>query len=209
MLLVGPLFSALWTEADGRRTAFLVLGALMLVMTPFIAAGGGRATTAGIPSDRHRNFQLDLLIAAAMLPASALVLVTIPAGFGFDNYLVAAGAIALIGMSALIVPALPPLVSGLALIAAAVVLTAAPEALAAWLITGAMSGLAVGATIKSAGEAARRPWPAMALGVGGALIAAGLSEHFHWPFPSILAGVALVLIALQVTLRLSPVRQPA
>ncbi len=205
-LLCAPLLASLYAEAIGRRSGFLLLGLAILIATPFIAVGRVWADGTGTPVIR-RFGRSDLLLALITLPASAMILVVLPAGVGFDAYLAGGGMIALLAFSALLAPAMPPLASATVLAVAALVL-AYPPVLIAGLPEAAVAcillGIAAGSGMKRLGEDAGRPWAALGLGAGAALVTAGAAGSLDLPFAATIAAAALLTAAAAL-----PGRRPA
>ncbi|MDQ6435503.1 hypothetical protein RB623_15705 [Mesorhizobium sp. LHD-90] len=181
-LFAAPLVSGLYAEAIGRRSGFMMLGIAALLIAPFVAYGEARTDrTPPRPTIAAATLP-DILLALATAPAAAMVLVVLPAGIGFDNYLLGSGAAALLALAALIAPALPPLGCGAALlIGAAALHDPLGNAVASTLVACAALGLGGGAAVKSCVGEARHPWfsigcaAALGLALTGATSEAGLT----------------------------------
>ncbi|MFL5259940.1 MAG: hypothetical protein ACJ8AS_09310 [Hyphomicrobiales bacterium] len=205
--VIGPMVGALLTEVSGRRAAFLVIGAGMLALAPLVAtlrppAGGSRSARAS-----GALGLADVVLALAVTPVVALVLVIIPDGFGYDNYLAGAGAIALAGLSVCAAPR-SSLAGALTLIVAALVLRVAPISTAALLAAAAAAGLCAGSAYIAAEGRAARPWTAMGFGAAAGIIAAGLIDVFDVPLSFLLGGTGVLLVLIE-SVRRKLVRAPA
>src|SRR5262249_32215868 len=139
----------------------------------------------------------DLMLGLALAPAAALVLVEIPSGIGLENYLVAAGVMALIGFSALVAPPLPVPVAAAGLLAVALAAAAceSPDPLLAMLVVAVAAGFAGAAMIQKLGTSSHRRWPAAALGCAAALAATGAVHYFQLPFAVVPGAAAALLMA--------------
>ncbi|MFI0846319.1 hypothetical protein [Mesorhizobium sp. IMUNJ 23232] len=194
-LFAAPLASGLYAEAIGRRSGFLVLGIAMLVATPFLAAGSGEAGKPLGPS-RTSPAPADLLLGLATIPAAAMVLVGLPAGIGFDNYLVGTGAAAVLAIAALAAPALSPLACGTALLLAAVALfDPLSNMVVSTVIACAALGFAAGGAIRAFCGAASRPWLALGFAAAAGLVIAGTTAQSGVPFAAVIVALALAVAA--------------
>lgn len=194
-LFAAPLASGLYAEAIGRRSGFLVLGIAVLVAVPFVATGSGEA---GKPSGTWRAglTPADLLLGLATIPAAAMVLVGLPAGIGFDNYLVGTGAAAVLAIAALAAPALSPLACGVALLlAAAALFDPLSNTVVSTVIACAPLGFAAGGAIRSFCGAASRPWLALGCAAAAGLAIAGATAQSGVPFAAIIVALALAVVA--------------
>jgi hypothetical protein len=196
-LFAAPLASGLYAEAIGRRSGFLVLGIAMLVATPFLAVGSGAAGKSSGASRAMHSFTLpDLLLGLATVPAAAMVLVGLPAGIGFDNYLVGTGAAAVLAIAALAAPALSPLACGTALLLAAVALfDPLSNMVVSTVIACAALGFAAGGAIRAFCGAASRPWLALGCAAAAGLVIAGTTTQSGVPFAGVIVGLALAVVA--------------
>lgn len=189
-LVAAPLFIGLLGEALGRRAAFLILGGLSVALTPFLV--GSFRTGEGVHRMRAGG-AWGWAQALVALPAVPLLLVYIPAGIGFDNYLQGSLAIAAFGLSCLLGFRIPLAVTGAVVVISGLALVLAPlDPRAPAFIASAALGLAAGACLG-------RPIPAppnfLALAVGGlaGLVAVAMIK----PSTALLAGgVAVALLAL-------------
>ncbi|MEQ1956154.1 hypothetical protein [Mesorhizobium sp. CN2-181] len=197
-LLAAPLASGLYAEAIGRRSGFLVLGIAALLATPFIAYGETTpAGTARMPSASPIGLS-DLLLGLSVLPAAAMVLVGLPAGIGFDNYLVGTGAAAVLAIAALVAQALPPLACGGAMLVGAVMLyDPLSNPVVSTMAACALLGLAAGGAIRSLGGAANRPWLALGCSAAAGLAIAGATAQSGIPYAIAVAVVGLAVAAGQ------------
>ncbi|WP_268880094.1 hypothetical protein [Jiella pelagia] len=198
-LVVAPLFAGLLAEAIGRRASFLALGGLVLALCPFLVGmGGDRAEErpkAGAP-------WFDPATALAMVPVSAFVFVLIPLGIGYNNYLVGAGAVAMLGVAALATPRLPRLAIGAALGAAALLLHYAPggDVVSAYA-AGAALGVALGGALANAAGQPRAVSAALAAGAAVGLLLAGGAGQFGFSPSLAIAAAALLSMALPLVTR--------
>lgn len=208
-LFAGPLLAGLYAEAIGRRSGFLMLGLAMLAATPFVAAGAGR--TAGVTrrgARRRRIDRSDLLLGLSIIPASAMVLVVLPASIAYDDYLLTGSAVAVMAICALAVPALSPLVGAAALFAAGLALhDGLLQKELAVLLGCALLGTAAGGAVKAFGG--NRPWTALAAGTAAALLATGFAVQFPLGFAAVPFGAAILLIACWPLTRRSGAAEPA
>lgn len=192
-LLAGPLLASLYAEAIGRRSGFMVIGLALLVATPFVATGTepmlkrARLGLRNLPFDRS-----DLLLAVAILPASAMMLVNLPGWISYDRYLLTGCAMAVMALCALAVPALPAPASAVALLAAGLVFLGGPsQPILALLACCALLGAAGGGAMKSFDG--NRPWLALAGGTAVALLATGLAAQADVGFAAVPVGAAILL----------------
>ena len=143
-LVVAPLFTGLIGEALGRRAAFLILGVMTILLAPLLV--GPSAATG---EDETRPLGLnDWTLAAILVPAAPFLLIHIPSGVGYDNYLLGALAMATFGLS---IPAglKSPLSAALATVGIAGLAIASSwvDARTAVFVASAALGLALGAAI--------------------------------------------------------------
>jgi hypothetical protein len=195
-LFAAPLASGLYAEAIGRRSGFLLLGIAALLAAPFLAYGetisAGKAVT---PKDPTIGLP-DLLLGLAVLPAAAMVLVGLPAGIGFDNYLVGTAAAAILAIAALAAPALPPLACGAALLVGAAALYDPLSGMTlSTTVACAALGFAAGGAIRSFCGAAARPWLALGCTAFAGLGLAGATGQTGFPFAAVVAALALAVMA--------------
>ena len=194
-LFAAPLASGLYAEAIGRRSGFLVLGIAMLIAVPFVATGSGEAGKSPGPS-RASLALPDLLLGLATIPAAAMVLVGLPAGIGFDNYLVGTGAAAVLAIAALAAPALSPLACGAALLLAAVALfDPLSNPVVSTVIACAALGFAAGGAVRAFSGAANRPWLALGCAAATGLVIAGTTAQSGVPFAAVIVALALAVVA--------------
>ena len=197
-LLVAPLFSGLLAEAIGRRASFLALGLLVLALSPFVA-GTGASRSEESPSEERTGGPgtgLDVATALAVFPVAAFVLVLLPVGIGYDNYLLGAGAVAVLGATALATPRLPLPAIGVALAIAALLLHYAPGgAVASIHAACAAMGVALGGALASARGHPRAMLAALAGGVGLGLLVAGTADQFAFPPALAIAAAGLLVMA--------------
>jgi hypothetical protein len=201
--VIGPMVGALLTEVSGRRAAFLVIGAGMLAFAPIVAAlrtapsgSMGASRPPGLP---------DVMLALAVIPVSALVLVIIPDGLGYDNYLAGAATIAVAGLALCIAPGFP-FVGAFALIVAALVLQVAPPSTAALLVATAAAGVSAGNSYLGAEGNAGRPSVAMVCGAAIGVLAAGLIDVLDMPLSFLLGGTGVLLVLIEAWRRAKPAR---
>ncbi|PSJ57699.1 hypothetical protein [Kumtagia ephedrae] len=204
-LFAAPLLAGLYGEAIGRRSGFLLLGIVTVVAAPFIAVGMGASENGATARAASRFGRGDVLLGMAVLPAAAMILVELPIGVGFDDYLSGGGAIALLAAAALAAPALSPLACAAAMLAAAAVLhLPVPYPGVSVFAACALLGLAAGGMFKQIVDAANRPWIAIAVGVAGGLALIGALRHAELPFAYLAAAAALVVIAVNLAGRHRP-----
>lgn len=198
-LLAAPLLAGLYAEAIGRRSGFLLLGIAVVAATPFVATGAGPTpAAAGAGASRDAGWtSSDMLLALAVVPASAILLFTLPASIGSGGYLAATGAAALLAVFALLAPRLSPLAGGAALLVAALVFAYRPPYPdLAPFVSCALLGLGTGGVMKAVVDTARHPWIAIAIGAGAGLVLAGTVPQLNLPFAAIMAAVALATAAI-------------
>lgn len=196
-LLVAPLLAGLLAEAIGRRASFLALGLLVLALSPFLA-GTGASRSEESPSEERTGpgTGLDVATALAVFPVAAFVLVLLPVGIGYDNYLVGAGAVAVLGAAALATPRLPLPAIGVALAVAALLLHYAPGgAVASIHAACAAMGVALGGALASARGHPRAMLAALAGGLGLGLLLAGAADQFAFPPALAIAAAGLLVMA--------------
>lgn len=192
-LLVAPLLAGLLAEAIGRRASFLALGLLALALSPFLAGmnappSNERTGGPGAP--------LDFATALTAFPAAAFALVLLPVGIGYDNYLVGAGAAAVLGAAALATPRLAWPMVGVALAVAALLIQYAPGGvLLSTHAACAAMGVALGGALASARGHPRAMPAALAAGTGLGLLVAGAADHFALPPALAIGGAGLMVMA--------------
>jgi hypothetical protein len=195
-LLVAPLLAGLYAEAIGRRSGFLVLGIAVLFATPFIALGTGWAVRRQPPAARSFN-RADLVVALAALPASAMLLVKLPAGIGPGGYLAATAAAATFAIFAMLAPRASAWVYGVILFLAGVILSdPVPELLVSMFAPCAVLGLACGGLVRSTIGEAGRPWAPIGLGTAAGLLLAGATASLDLSFAAVVACAALIVVGV-------------
>ena len=117
--------------------------------------------------------------------------------------------VALVGFGAIAAPPLSPLVPAAGLIAAALLLYAAPEATAGLSFAALAAGFMAGAALKAKHGSAARRWIAIASGAGVALIAIALDGYFQLPLALQFAVVALLMMGVHLIQRRQSAGQPA
>lgn len=196
-LFAGQLLAGIYGEAIGRRSGFLMLGLAVLLATPFIAIGTQSMVRHGPPAAaRRRPNGYDVLLGLSVVPAAAAILVILPAGIGYDDYLTTGMAVAALALATLAVPALPVVASAAAPLAAAAVLhyPVSPPALT-MIVACAAIGVGLGGAMKSVIAEAGRPWTAVGAGVVAALALAGVAAQLAIPFAAVVAAAAVLLAA--------------
>lgn len=205
-LFAAPLFAGIYAEAIGRRSGFLLIGIAILAAAPFVA-GMSTASATGRSAPRSPPWLStpDMLLAFAILPASAMILVELPIGIGFDDYLTGGAATALLAACALAAPAMSPLICMAALLAAAVVLSfPSPESELSVFAACALLGLVAGGMLKRVLDKSNRPWAALAAGTGVGLAAVGLTAYSQLPFAVVVAVTLVGFAAVHFLRRAAP-----
>lgn len=201
-LLAAPLASGLYAEAIGRRSAFLVIGIVVLFATLFVATGVSSDSRSAQSSGTERINAADLAIGITAMAAGPTVLVLLPSGIGFDAYLIGGAGMAILAACTLLVPTGSTLVAaaGLLLSSIAFFLESRFSIFAAFAGC-AFLGLACGATLSGTLDNAKRPWTAMGTGVAAGLILAGISAQVDLPFAVVIALGGVAMATLHLTSR--------
>lgn len=192
VLLAGPMAGGLLGEAIGRRLSFLAAGCLLLAMVPAVlsVAGGGAAALPDA-SWRRRLASASAICAAGI--GVGTLLVRLPAGPGYDNYITGALMFAAVGAAAWLLP-LRSVVAGALLTAAGLAVATYPGVHPAavaggLLLTGAgLRGLASARPPRS-GDAVI----AASLGIAAGAAAVGAAGYLQLPTHGVTAGAVLLL----------------
>lgn len=193
-LVVGPLAAGLCAEALGRRAAFLSIGAGLLVLLPFLVF---RRPSAEVSPREPGEGRSGAVLMLATLPAAAALLVTIPVGPGYDNYLLGGALAAVLGLLALVTPALPA-----AGVAAALALAAIPGLAgfdahqAGQFVAAAALGVALGGASRSAAAGSGGAPMRLAAAACAGLIAVAAAATYALPQAAIPAACAMLVAAL-------------
>ncbi len=222
VLIAGPLLGGLLGEAIGRRMSFLSTGVALMVLAFLTLSIRWPALSPNIGPDTGRRLRIGDLsgrAAGAGVAIGVTALVLLPAGVGYDAYFAGGALIGVIGLAALLSPAMWQPLAAVLILAGLAVLSLAPEAGQPVALYGAM---AAGCALLGAGAAgfvrrafvhrARKRLPAMlislATGLGLGAAAASLSDSLTLPPLAIPAGFAVLLSLLDLPGRRTPGRQP-
>ncbi|CAH1688311.1 conserved membrane hypothetical protein [Hyphomicrobiales bacterium] len=205
-LVIGPLFGGLVAEAIGRRGAFLLLGLALLANVPITAAMPANAASDSAPRLNGSAVATWLLVPLMLVPLSALALVIIPAGPGFDNYAESGGLIVAAGLAVVLAPPMPLTLSGL-LVAMAGALWLLPlsgiERPDAWLwpVSSVLVGLGSGSLLKAHASALLKHVPSAGAGLVLGILAAPLAVIMGFAAMNLMLPIGLLVVAVALVLR--------
>ncbi len=192
-LLAGPMVGGLLGEAIGRRMTFLVAGCLLFAMMPAVLSVARDGAATMLPeTSRRRRFASAAAICAGGVSVGTL-LVELPAGPGYDDYVTGALMFATVGMAAWLLP-LRSLVAGALLTAAGLAIATNPG-----LHSAAVPGglLLMGAGLRGLASARRARMGdavvAASLGIATGAAAVGASSILALPQYAVAAGGVVLL----------------
>ncbi|MBX3539289.1 MAG: hypothetical protein KF735_16720 [Chelatococcus sp.] len=200
-LVMGPLFGGLVAEAIGRRGAFLLLGIALLANAPITAAMPAIVAPDAARRLKASGLATRILIPLVLAPPSALALVIIPAGPGFDNYAEGGGLIAAAGLAMTLAPSMRTAFGGL-LVAIAGSLWLLPtfgmEIPEAWLwpASSLLVGLGSGSLMKAHASAVLRHVALVVAGLLLGVMAAALAVIMGFAAMSLMLPVGLLVVAV-------------
>ncbi|MBS7700859.1 MULTISPECIES: hypothetical protein [unclassified Chelatococcus] len=205
---VGPLLGGLVAEAIGRRGAFLLLGLALLATVPIAAALPSAAASAVAPRLNRSAAAAWLLVPLMLVPLSALVLVIIPAGPGFDNYAEGAGLVVVAGLAMVLGPVMATTAASL-LVALSGALWLLPLAgvhlPGAWLwpVCCVLLGIGVGSLLKSRASSVLKHVPAVVAGLVLGVAVAPLAGAIGFATMSVMLPIGLLVLAANLAANLA------
>lgn len=191
VLVAGPVVGALLGEAVGRRMSFFVTGCMILVLVPvaLIVRRANAGAPAPTPADPWRLMPL----AAAGVAIGSTLLVWLPAGPGYENYLASGLMFAVAGLAAATVPIRSPFVAA-ALVAVGMIAGSYPGSpLAIGFAAMALLGAGLGGLVAAGRSHLDEAVAPLGIGIAVGAASIGLAGLLNLPPLAPAAGLAAVL----------------